>query len=136
MKRAKHNRSYWRSLYDNQKNRSYSTVPAPADRDNTLWSARIVFINDNIKTFGEEGELRLNIIFSIPDPFIVLAHRTEFITDSHFKPIEEAKTGGLMKKYYAQFLYLHYLWRKQSLLTLLACRNRRLRHKCRTATAL
>ena len=98
MKRAKRNRSYWRSLYDNQKNRSYSTVPAPADRDNTLWSARIVFINDNIKTFGEEGELRVNIIFSIPDPFIVLAHRTEFITDSHFKPIEEAKTGGLMKK--------------------------------------
>ena len=65
MKRAKHNRSYWRSLYDNQKNRSYSTVPAPADRDNTLWSARIVFINDNIKTFGEEGELRLNIIFRV-----------------------------------------------------------------------
>ena len=65
MKRAKHNRSYWRSLYDNQKNRSYSTVPAPADRDNTLWSVRIVFINDNIKTFGEEGELRLNIIFRV-----------------------------------------------------------------------
>lgn len=65
MKRAKRNRSYWRSLYDNQKNRSYSTVPAPADRDNTLWSARIVFINDNIKTFGEEGELRLNIIFRV-----------------------------------------------------------------------
>ena len=81
-----------------KKYRSYSTVPVPADRDNTLWSARSVFINDNIKTFGEEGELRLNIIFSIPDPFIVLAHRTEFITDSHFKPIEEAKTGGLMKK--------------------------------------
>ena len=98
MKRAKRNRSYWRSLYDNQKNRSYSTVPAPADRDNTLWSVRSVFINNNIKTFGEEGELRLNIIFSIPDPCIVLAHRTEFITDSHFKPIEEAKTGGLMKK--------------------------------------
>ena len=65
MKRAKRNRSYWRSLYDNQKNRSYSTVPAPADRDNTLWSVRSVFINNNIKTFGEEGELRLNIIFRV-----------------------------------------------------------------------
>ena len=106
MKRAKRNRSYWRSLYDNQKNRSYSTVPAPADRDNTLWSVRSVFINNNIKTFGEEGELRLNIIFSIPDPFIVLAHRTEFITDSHFKPIEEAKTGGLMKKILCAILIL------------------------------
>ena len=59
MKRAKRNRSYWRSLYDNQKNRSYSTVTATADRDNTLWSVRSVFINNNIKTFGEEGELRL-----------------------------------------------------------------------------
>ena len=86
-----------------KKYRSYSTVPAPADRDNTLWSVRSVFINNNIKTFGEEGELRLNIIFSIPDPFIVLSHGikcnfcirlSEFITDSHFKPIEEAKTGG------------------------------------------
>ena len=77
-----------------KKYRSYSTVPVPADRDNTLWSARSVFINDNIKTFGEEGELRLNIIFSIPDLFIVLAHRTEFISAGHFKPIEETKTGG------------------------------------------
>ena len=48
-----------------KKYRSYSTVPVPADRDNTLWSARSVFINDNIKTFGEEGELRLNIIFRV-----------------------------------------------------------------------
>ena len=48
-----------------KKYRSYSTVPAPADRDNTLWSVRSVFINNNIKTFGEEGELRLNIIFRV-----------------------------------------------------------------------
>ena len=89
-----------------KKNRSYSTVPVPADRDNTLWSVRSVFINDNIKTFGEEGELRLNIIFSIPDLFIVSAHRTEFITDSHFEPIEEAKTGGLMKKILCAILIL------------------------------
>ncbi len=89
-----------------KKYRSYSTVPVPADRDNTLWSARSVFINDNIKTFGEEGELRLNIIFSIPDLFIVSAHRTEFITDGHFKPIEEAKTRGLMKKILCAILIL------------------------------